>query len=156
MKLTPSPSTARWPAQLHLREAGRAELEAVEIPAVGVGADVAAQVGDAVAAERDLVDADADLDRNRRAEGAAGQLRDAADGGGRRRPRAVGGGQRAVEIDLPAGQHAIEARVLAEFEVGDAGELEPLLVRAVLELELLHQRRRRADLDLAAQPPGLA
>ena len=97
-------------AQLHLREAGRAKLEAVQIPSVGVGADVAAQIGDAVAAERDLIDADADLDRNRGAEGAAGQLRDLADGGGRRRPAAVAAGERAVEIDLPARQHAVEAR----------------------------------------------
>ena len=139
-------------AQLHLRKAGRAELEAIEIPAVGVGADVAAQIDDAVAAERDLIDADADLDRNGGAEGAAGQLPRscamAAAGGG---AAAVAAGERAVEIDLPARQHAVEARALAEFEIGDAGELEPLLFRAVLEFELLHQRRGRARLDLAAQ-----
>ena len=142
-------------AQLHLREAGRAKLEAVEIPSLGVGADVAAHIGDAVAAETDLVDADADLDRHGRAEGAACQFGYFADGRGRRRPDAVAAGEHAVEIDLAARQHAVEARVLAEFEIGDAGELERLLVRAVLEFELLHQGRHRADLDLAAHMPGL-
>jgi len=61
-------------AQLHLGKAGRAKLEAIQIPALGVGADVAAQIRDAIAAERDLIDADADLDRNGWAEGAAGQF----------------------------------------------------------------------------------
>ena len=144
------------PAQFHLREAGRTKLEAIQIPSGGVGADIAAHIGDAIAAERDLVDADADLDRNGGPEGAAGQLRDFADGRGRRRPRAVVACERAVEIDLTARQHAVEARALAEFEFGDAGELEPLLFRAVLEFELLHQRRGRAGPDLAADAPGLA
>ena len=110
----------------------------------------------AVAAERDLIDADADLDRNGGAEGAAAQFGELADGGGRQRPAAVAGGQRAIEIDLPARQHAVEARLLAELEIGDAGELEPLLLRAVLEFDLLHQRRCRGGLDLAAHAPRLA
>ncbi len=143
-------------AQLHLGKAGRAKLEAIQIPALGVGADVAAQIRDAIAAERDLIDADADLDRNGWAEGAAGQFRDSADGRGRRRPAAVVAGECAIEIDLPARKHAVEARVLAEFEIGNAGELEPLLFRPVLEFELLHQRRCRGGLDLAAHAPGLA
>ena len=143
-------------AQAHLREAGRAKFEAVEIPSLGVGADVAAQILHRVAAERGLVDADADLDRDFGAEGAGGQLRELANGGGRRQPAAVGPGQRAIEIDLAARQHAVEARMLAELEIRHAGQLEALVRRAVLEFELLHQRRRRRRLDLAAQAPGLA
>ena len=75
----------KMPAQPHLRIARRTKLEAVQIPSACAGADVAAQVRNGVAAERDLVDADADLDRNSRTEGAAGQFGDLADGGGRRR-----------------------------------------------------------------------
>ena len=156
VKLTPSPLTASWPLSLTCVKPGARNSKRSRFHPLGIGADVAAQIRDAVAAERDLIDADADLDRNGGAEGAAGQLRDPADRGGRRRPRAVVAGKRAVEIDLPARQHAVEARMLAELEIGDAGELEPLLVRAVLEFELLHQRRGRARLDLAAQAPGLA
>ena len=143
-------------AQLHLSKAGRTKLEAIQIPALGVGADIATQIRDAIAAERDLVDADADLDRNGGTEGASGQFRDSADGRGRRRPAAVFAGERAIKIDLPARQHAVEARALAEFEIGDAGELESLLFRPVLEFELLHQRRCRGGLDLASHTPGLA
>ena len=132
-------------AQPHLREAGRAKFEPIQIPAAGVGGNIAAHIVDRIAAERDLVDADADLDRKGRAEAPRGELaslRIAAAGG---ELAAVAHGKRAVEIDLPAGQHAVEARLFAEFEFGGAGELEALLVRAVLELELLHQRGRRAS-----------
>ena len=132
-------------AQSNLREAGRAKFEAVQIPSVGIGADIAAQIRNRAAAERDLIDADADLDRNGGAEGAAGEFRDLADSGRRRRAAAVAAGKRAVEIDLAARQHAVEARLFAEFEFGDAGELEPLLLRAVLKFDLLHQRRGRAS-----------
>ena len=95
------------------------------------------------------------LDRDCRAEGAAGQVRPAAERRGRRRPGAVGFASAPVEIDLPARQHAVEARLLAEPEIGGAGELEALLLRAVLKFDLLHQRRRRGRLDLAAETPGL-
>ena len=97
-------------AQPHLGEARRAKLETIQIPALGVGADVAAQIRNAAAAERDLVDADADLDRDGGAERSPGQFRNLADGGGRRRPAAIVAGERAIEIDLPARQHAVEAR----------------------------------------------
>src|ERR1039458_263456 len=78
-----------------------------------------------------------------------------AGGGGGGGPAAVVAGERAIEIDLPARQHAVEARVLAEFKIGNASELEPLLFRPVLEFELLHQRRCRGGLDLAAHVPRL-
>ena len=119
-----------------------------------IGGDVTAQILNIIAAERNLIDANADLNRNRGTKGAAGKFRDPPNCFGRR-PDAVTTCQCAVEIDLAARQHAVETRLLAEFEIGDAGELEALVLRPVLEFELLHQRRGRARLDFAAQAPGL-
>src|SRR6185312_7822782 len=53
------------------------------------------------------------------------------------------------------GQHTLEVRLHAEFEIRGAAELDGLLVRTVLEFDLLHQRAGRRRLDLAAYAPGL-
>ena len=89
VKRTPSPPTARCPLNFTCVKPGARNSKRSRFQPVGVGADIAAHIDDAIAAERDLVDADADLDRNGGPEGAAGQFRDLADGRGRRRPRAV-------------------------------------------------------------------
>jgi len=142
-------------AEPDLREARRAEFEALQIPAAGIGRNIAAHVLHGVVAERDLIDADADLDREGRPERAAAERHQLADDGGRQRAAAVGGRQRAVEIDLAAGHQAVEARIGAELEVGDAGESQPLLFRAVDELDFFKERRLRAGLELAVNAPGL-
>ena len=136
-------------AQPRLREAGRAEFEGLEIPAMGVGADVAAQVLHHPAGERELIDADADLQRDDRTEGAARQLGELAQRCAGRGARCGIAAERAVEIDLPAGQHAFEARRLAELQIGDAGQFDAMLLRAVEEIDVLDQHGGRARLDLA-------
>src|SRR6185437_8485569 len=62
---------------------------------------------------------------------------------------------RAVNIDLPARKHSIEARMLPKFEVGDAGKPVALLLRAVIELDILHQSRLCRRFDLCAHTPRL-
>ena len=80
-------------------------------------------------------------------------LRMAAAGGGRVPSAAASARSRSIwRPDSTPSKRGL----LAELEIGDAGELDPLVLGPVLEFELLHQRRGCAGLDLAAQPPGLA
>ncbi len=155
VKVTPASPSARWPLSRACVKPGARNSKRLEIPAMGVGADVAAQVLHHPAGERELIDADADLHRNDRTEGAARQLGELAQRCAGRGARCGIAAERAVEIDLPAGQHAFEARRLAEFQIGDAGQFDAMLLRAVEEIDVLDQHGGRARLDLAAQPPGL-
>ena len=149
-------STAKWPLTRTLREAGRAEFETVQVPPAGVGADIAAQILHGIAAERGLVDADADLDRDlgRKAPPAnSASLRMAAAGG--RRAPSPSASARSRSIWRPDSTPSKRGE-LAGLEIGNAGQVDALILRAVLEFEIRHQRRRRRHFDLSVHAPGLA
>ena len=133
---------------------GRAKLELVEIPSVAAAADIAAQVLDIAAAERDLIDADANLKRERRVIGSGGQFRQFANDRGGRLARAVRVRHRTVDIDLPSGEHAVEPRMRAECQIGNATEPEAAILRAIEEIDILHERRLCAALILPLSRQG--
>ena len=140
-------------ARAHLGRARGAEFDVVEAPGVALGDDVAAQRGQRSAAERDAVDADADLHRDRRTRELRQRVGHAAQQRDRRARRRIRHLQRAIEIDLAGGQHPFELRLGAELQLGGAGELDGAIVRTVLEVDLLEQRGRGRRLDPARGAP---
>ena len=140
-------------AQAHLREAGRAKFEAVEIPAVGVGADVAAQILRRVLPPSVTWSMPMPIWIGiGGTEGAAGQLREFADApppaaAGRRRSPASARSRSICRPDSTPSKRGC----LPNLKSATPVSLKPLLLRAVLEFDLLHQRRRRVGLDLAAR-----
>ena len=69
--------------------------------------------------------------------------------------RQVGRGERAIDIDLERRNLAVEMRVLAECQIGFAGEHHRALVRPVLESDVVQRRRGRRCPDRAAGMPWI-
>jgi hypothetical protein len=143
-------------AHMDLAEARRAEFETVDAPAFVVEAQVSAQRLDGRAAQRDGVDADADLRRDRQPQRAAERVGDGHDRDERRLAQKVRGGKSAVEVELTRGDDAVETRPLAECQLRRGGELERPLVRPVLEFDLLQQRGGGRRPHLARNVPRIA
>ena len=140
-------------AEAHLRETRRAKLQRLDLPFVAVEPQVAAHRLQRAGRERHRVDADAELHRKRRTV----RRRQRLDEGLQRRERQASGRfrqrQRAIEIELPRREHALEARVLAEAQFRRTGQTDRALVRAVLIFELFEQRLRGRGLHLRAGAP---
>src|SRR2546426_911181 len=64
--------------------------------------------------------------------------------------------QSAVEIDLPRRYTPVEARTLAEPDLGGAAELDGAVVRSVLHLHLVEQPAARSKLHPRAGAPRFA
>ena len=118
-------------AHIHLGEARRAEGKIAETPSLGVEADIAVQRLDGGAADGHHVDAEIDDDRqwrlHRRNEGREEAL------GENERPLAchIGRRKRAVHVDLPRHNGAVEMRIGAERQLGLAGQIDRALIRAI-------------------------
>ena len=74
---------------------------------------------------------------------------------GRQAARRVGRRDQPVEVDLARRQRALQARPLAELDLGGAVELRRALLGSVLEFDLLQQRGLRVRLHLAGELPRL-
>ena len=93
--------------------------------------------------ERERLDAEPELDRERQPLRAGEIVGQRLDGHQRPAPRLLRQRQHAVEIELRRGQHAVELRLAAEGQLGVAAQLDRAIVRPVLELDLLEHRARR-------------
>ena len=94
--------------------------------------------------------------RDRRLLQAREAIAEAAQRDRRLAPDRFGQAENAIEIDLRRRQRRRQLRLLAERQVGVAAKPDRALLRAVLELDLLHHRRRAAAAHQTGDAPGVA
>ena len=154
MKVHPLVGETEPAAHARRRESGRAELEMLEIPALGVGCEVSAHVAQGTAGERHAVNADSDPPGDRQLERAREELGQFLHGGQRRTACRFRQRQQGVEIELSPGKDGVIARILAEPEIRRAAQSDRALVGPVLKFGLVEQGVRSRGLDMPVAPPG--
>src|SRR5262249_37930186 len=102
-------------ADTHLSHAGSAEFKTLEIPSFRAAADIAPQILDTISPERDLIDAQAELHRQRGAKCSSPQLRKFSHGRDGRLGCTARTRNHPININLAAGQHALETWIASEF-----------------------------------------
>ncbi len=141
--------------RLQLREAGRPRLERAQHHAAAGELDIASDILQIGAAQRQRVDTEPDLGRDRRSDDPISRRNQRRQRIARRQLGAIGATEQPVGIERAGREHGVEPRPRAEFRFRGAVQLQRTLVRAVAEFNLLEQSRCRVGLHPRIDAPGL-
>ena len=142
----------------HLGRAGGAPLEGRDRPAIGPALRLAVQRAHRSAGNRQVVDAEVDLERKWERRPEAQTFRDRLADLERQAPlrgRPLGRGEGAVEVELARAERCDGPGPRAELDVRRTGETCRPHLRSIDEGEIVEGRRRRAGFDLGGELPGI-
>jgi hypothetical protein len=146
---------AEAPAETQLGGAGRAQIQRLDLQAIGVGFHLDVHPRQQRARERHALDRNAQRRGNWQLRHRDQGFGHGPDGGQWLAARCVGQRQHPVQVDLRRRQDAGDVRPRAKCKIGAAAQLDGPVVRSVLELDLIQQGRRAVALDAAGHAPGI-